>query len=225
MAENSIYNDSLADDRDKFIDDIFIRTTDVDLDNPDEILETPGLVINLDEVNNASIARSTDIIEHLSGYYFDPKYVREHPYIKNKISQEMDNIRRLLKMLTINEKAQDTLIQSITCNFGKSALYSALTSLQSSTLSIQTQLEKSVSNIEEIFRKMQDECKETFDSKEKESLDDGSIVSRGSRDFLKELQAKIYGAPKKEFVDTETGEIKSDDVEGATPIEQIIGQL
>lgn len=225
MAENSIYNDSLADDRDKFIDDIFIRTTDVDLDNPDEILETPGLVINLDEVNNASIARSTDIIEHLSGYYFDPKYVREHPYIKNKISQEMDNIRRLLKMLTINEKAQDTLIQSITCNFGKSALYSALTSLQSSTLSIQTQLEKSVSNIEEIFRKMQDECKETFDSKEKESLDDGSIVSRGSRDFLKELQAKIYGAPKQEFVDTETGEIKSDDVEGATPIEQIIGQL
>lgn len=225
MAENSIYNDSLADDRDKFIDDIFIRTTDVDLDNPDEILETPGLVINLDEVNNTSIARSTDIIEHLSGYYFDPKYVREHPYIKNKISQEMDNIRRLLKMLTINEKAQDTLIQSITCNFGKSALYSALTSLQSSTLSIQTQLEKSVSNIEEIFRKMQDECKETFDSKEKESLDDGSIVSRGSRDFLKELQAKIYGAPKQEFVDTETGEIKTDDVEGATPIEQIIGQL
>jgi hypothetical protein len=137
----------------------------------------------------------------------------------------MDNIRRLLKMLTINEKAQDTLIQSITCNFGKSALYSALTSLQSSTLSIQTQLEKSVSNIEEIFRKMQDECKETFDSKEKESLDDGSIVSRGSRDFLKELQAKIYGAPKQEFVDTETGEIKTDDVEGATPIEQIIGQL
>jgi hypothetical protein len=225
MAENSIYNDSLADDRDKFIDDIFIRTTDVDLDNPDEILETPGLVINLDEVNNTSIARSTDIIEHLSGYYFDPKYVREHPYIKNKISQEMDNIRRLLKMLTINEKAQDTLIQSITCNFGKSALYSALTSLQSSTLSIQTQLEKSVSNIEEIFRKMQDECKETFDSKEKESLDDGSIVSRGSRDFLKELQAKIYGAPKQEFVDTETGEIKTNDVEGATPIEQIIGQL
>lgn len=225
MAENSIYNDSLADDRDKFIDDIFIRTTDVDLDNPDEILETPGLVINLDEVNNASIARSTDIIEHLSGYYFDPKYVREHPYIKNKISQEMDNIRRLLKMLTINEKAQDTLIQSITCNFGKSALYSALTSLQSSTLSIQTQLEKSVSNIEEIFRKMQDECKETFDSKEKESLDDGSIVSRGSRDFLKELQAKIYGAPKQEFVDTETGEIVNDDVEGVTPIEQIIGQL
>lgn len=218
--ENNIYTDSLAEDRDKFIDDIFIKTDSIDFDNPDDVLETPGLVINLDEVNNASIARSTDIIEHLSGYYFDARYIREHPYIKNKISQEMDNIRRLLKMLTINEKAQDTLIQSITCNFGKSALYSALTSLQSSTLSIQTQLDKSVSNIEEIFRKMQDECKETFDSKEKEALDDGSIVSRGSRDFLKELQAKIYGVPGDNAkLDIETGEITE------TPIENIIGNI
>lgn len=220
--EKSIYTDSLADDRADFIDNLFIKTDDVDFDNPDDVLETPGLVINLDEVNNASIARSTDIIEHLSGYYFDERYIKEHPYIKNKITQEMDNIRRLLKMLTINEKAQDTLIQSITCNFGKSALYSALTSLQSSTLSIQQQLDKSVSSIEEIFRKMQDECKQTFDSKEKEMLDDGSVVTMGSRNFLKELSAKIYGEQQTNTVttkvDTETGELIE------TPISQIIGQ-
>ena len=220
--EKSIYTDSLADDRADFIDNLFIKTDDVDFDNPDDVLETPGLVINLDEVNNASIARSTDIIEHLSGYYFDERYIKEHPYIKNKITQEMDNIRRLLKMLTINEKAQDTLIQSITCNFGKSALYSALTSLQSSTLSIQQQLDKSVSSIEEIFRKMQDECKQTFDSKEKEMLDDGSVVTMGSRNFLKELSAKIYGEQQTNTVttkvDTETGELTE------TPISQIIRQ-
>lgn len=220
--EKSIYTDSLADDRADFIDNLFIKTDDVDFDNPDDVLETPGLVINLDEVNNASIARSTDIIEHLSGYYFDERYIKEHPYIKNKITQEMDNIRRLLKMLTINEKAQDTLIQSITCNFGKSALYSALTSLQSSTLSIQQQLDKSVSSIEEIFRKMQDECKQTFDSKEKEMLDDGSVVTMGSRNFLKELSAKIYGEQQTNTVttkvDTETGELTE------TQISQIIGQ-
>lgn len=221
--EKSIYTDSLADDRADFIDNLFIKTDNVDFDNPDDVLETPGLVINLDEVNNTSIARSTDIIEHLSGYYFDERYIKEHPYIKNKITQEMDNIRRLLKMLTINEKAQDTLIQSITCNFGKSALYSALTSLQQSTLNIQTQLDKSVASIEEIFRKMQDECKQTFDSKEKEMLEDGSVVTMGSRNFLKELSAKIYGeqainnSDVTTKVDTETGELIE------TPIENIIG--
>ena len=219
--EKSIYTDSLADDRADFLDNLFIKTDSVDFDNPDDVLETPGLVINLDEVNNTSIARSTDIIEHLSGYYFDERYIKEHPYIKNKITQEMDNIRRLLKMLTINEKAQDTLIQSITCNFGKSALYSALTSLQQSTLNIQTQLDKSVASIEEIFRKMQDECKQTFDSKEKEMLEDGSVVTMGSRNFLKELSAKIYGEQQTNTVttkvDMETGELIE------TPIENIIG--
>ena len=138
--DKSIYSESLAEDRDNFIDNLFNKTDDVTLDDVDDVLETPGLVINLDEVNNAALSRSTDIIEHLSGYYFDERYVKEHPYIKNKITQEIDNIRRLLKMLAINEKAQDSLIQSITCNFGKSALYSALTALQQSTLNIQKQL-------------------------------------------------------------------------------------
>ena len=99
-------------------------------------------------------------------------------------------------MLTVNEKAQDTLIQSITCNFGKSALYSALTALQSSTLNIQKQLNESVDTIEIIFRKMQDECQESFESKHKEELSDGSIVTRGTRDFLKDLMNKLNGETK-----------------------------
>ena len=76
MEKSSIYTDSLADDRADFLDNLFIKTDNVDFDNPDDVLETPGLVINLDEVNNASIARSTDIIEHLSGYYFDERYIK-----------------------------------------------------------------------------------------------------------------------------------------------------
>lgn len=196
MKEN-FYENSIVDDRDKMIESIFIKSDDVELDNADELLSVPVLTIDLDEVNNSALSRSTDIIEHLSGYYFNKKYIDEHPYIKNKIIQEIDNIRRLLKMLTVNEKAQDTLIQSITCNFGKSALYSALTALQTSTLNIQKQLNESVDTIEIIFRKMQDECQESFESKEKEQLNDGSIVTRGTRDFLKDLMEKL-NTPKKE---------------------------
>ena len=198
-----IYDTSIAEDRDKFINDIFLKSDDISIDDPDEVLETPGLVINLDEVNNAAASRSQDIIEHLSGYYFDERYIKEHPYIKNKITQEIDNIRRLLKMLSVNEKAQDTLITSITVNSGKSALYSALTSLQNSILSIQQQLDNSIEAVENIFQKMQEECKETFDSKEKEELEDGSMVARGTRDFLKELTAKLNGtATNKEAEET-----------------------
>lgn len=185
------YDDSLSNDRDNFINDIFNESKLVDIDQSDDMLDNIGLVVDLDEVNDTALNRSKDIIEHLSGYYLDQKYISEHPYIKNKIMQEIDNIRRLLKMLSINEKAQDSLIKSIAISSGKSALYTALTSLQNSILSIQKQLDESVNNIEEIFRKMQDECKTTFDSKEKERLDDGSIVCRGTRDFLRELSEKI----------------------------------
>ena len=65
--DKSIYRESLAEDRDNFIDALFNKTVDVALDNVDEVLETPGLVINLDEVNDSALSRSTDIIEHLSG--------------------------------------------------------------------------------------------------------------------------------------------------------------
>ena len=219
----SIYTESLAEDRDTFIDKIFVNTVDLDLENPSDILEEPGLLINLDEVNNAAMSRSTDIIEHLSGYYFDERYVREHPYIKNKIMQEIDNIRRLLKMLAINEKAQDSLIQSISCNCAKSALYSALTSLQQSTLNIQRQLNDSVESIENIFQKMQEECKETFDSKEKETLEDGSLTVRGAREFLKTITDRLNGNSIKTvegFVNKDTGELIENDV---TPLSEIIG--
>ena len=126
--------------------------------------------------------------------------------------------------LAINEKAQDSLIQSITCNFGKSALYSALTSLQQSTLNIQKQLNDSVESIETIFQKMQEECKETFDSKEKESLEDGSITVKGTREFLKQLTDRLNGNTKNTVdgtVNTETGELLDED--GVTPISEIIG--
>ena len=127
-------------------------------------------------------------------------------------------------MLAINEKAQDSLIQSITCNFGKSALYSALTALQQSTLNIQKQLNESVESIENIFQKMQEECKETFDSKEKESLEDGSITVKGTREFLKQLTDRLNGNTKNTndgTVNTNTGELLDED--GVTPISEIIG--
>ena len=112
-------------------------------------------------------------------------------------------------MLSINEKAQDKLIQTITIFSNKSALYSSLTSLQSVILSIQKQLDESVNNVEEIFRKMQDECKESFDNKEKEQLEDGSIVARGTRDFLRELSEKINNKKIQESNTKEEKEIQN----------------
>ena len=185
----------------------FIDNSPEELES-DEQLEAP-LIIDLDEVNKEAQNMARLITERLSGYYFDEDVIKSHPYIPTKIMTEMNNIRRLLKMLSINEKAQDALIQSITINAGKGSLYMSLTSLQNSMLNIQKQLNDMTATIEEIFRSMQEESEKNFNEKDKESDSDGSMIVRGSKEFIKELSARLNGKQisKTEIVDKETGEI------------------
>ena len=201
MADYDIDNDA----RDVLQD--FIDNSPEGLES-DEQLEAP-LIIDLDEVNKEAQNMARLITERLSGYYFDEDVINSHPYIPTKIMTEMNNIRRLLKMLSINEKAQDALIQSITINAGKGSLYMSLTSLQNSMLNIQKQLNDMTATIEEIFRSMQEESEKNFNEKDKESDSDGSMIVRGSKEFIKELNARLNGKQisKTEIVDKETGEI------------------
>lgn len=173
------------------LDDLFIKSEAPDLIDTDEALETPILVIDMDELDKRTLARATDITEKLAAYYFDQKYIDNHPYITSKITQEIDNIRRLLKMLSVNEKAQDTLILSITGNSAKGTLYTSLTSLQNSMLQMQSQLNTLTANLENIFKEMQDNCDKTFQEKDKEQGEDGTYTVRGSRDFIKEIQRSL----------------------------------
>ena len=201
MADYDIDNDA----RDVLQD--FIDNSPEGLES-DEQLEAP-LIIDLDEVNKEAQNMARLITERLSGYYFDEDVINSHPYIPTKIMTEMNNIRRLLKMLSINEKAQDALIQSIAINAGKGSLYMSLTSLQNSMLNIQKQLNDMTAAIEEIFRSMQEESEKNFAEKDKESDSDGSMIVRGSREFIKELSARLNGKQisNNEIVDKETEEI------------------
>ena len=182
-----------SDDK-SIIENLFINSDTPNLIDTDETLEVPSLSIDLEDVDKRTRNRASIIVDRLSAYYFDQKYIDEHPYIPNKIAQEVDNIRRLLKMLAVYEKAQNTLIMSITLNAGKGTLYGSLTSLQNSMLAMQTQLNTLTSNLENIFREMQENCEKTFEEKDKDvSAEDGSISIRGSRDFIKTINNMIDG--------------------------------
>ena len=138
------------------LNNLFLETPTPKLDDTDEVLETPVLVIDLDALDKQTYEKAKTIAERLAYYFLDEEYIQTHQYVKSKITQEVDNIRRLLKMLAVNEKAQDTLIMSITTNSGKGTLYGSLTSLQNSMLSMQSQLNQLTGNLENIFK----ECKQ-----------------------------------------------------------------
>ena len=181
-------------DNKNIFENLFINSVTTDLSDTDDVLEVPRLELDLDDIDKRTKERAGMIVERLSAYYFDQKYIDEHPYIPNKIAQEVDNIRRLLKMLAVNEKAQDTLISSIVVSSTKGTLYGSLTSLQNSMLAMQTQLNTLTSNLENIFREMQENCEKTFEEKDKDvSSEDGSISIRGSRDFIKTINNMIDG--------------------------------
>ena len=180
------------------LDNLFLKSEAPDLADTDKTLETPLLVIDMDEVDKRTLDRATDITQKLAAYYFDQKYIDNHPYVTSKIAQEIDNIRRLLKMLSVNEKAQDTLISSIASNSGRGTLYSSLTALQNSMLSMQSQLNSLTANLENIFKEMQDNCDKTFQEKDKEQGEDGTYTVRGSRDFIKQIQQSLQSTTVQE---------------------------
>lgn len=173
------------------LDELFLESDPVTVDDTEEELDMPGIDLNLEQVDSDATIQARAITERLSGYYFDQKYIDEHPYIPNKIMTETQNIRRLLKMLTINEKAQDSIISAIALSMSKSTLYQSLTSLQNSTLAIQKQLDELVTKLEDIFRVMQEECQKSFEEKDKEDDGSGKFVVKGSREFIEEMTARM----------------------------------
>lgn len=173
------------------LDELFLESDPVTVDDTEDELDMPGIDLNLEQVDSDATVQARAITERLSGYYFDQKYIDEHPYIPNKIMTETQNIRRLLKMLTINEKAQDSIISAIALSMSKSTLYQSLTSLQNSTLAIQKQLDELVTKLEDIFRVMQEECQKSFEEKDKEDDGSGKFVVKGSREFIEEMTARM----------------------------------
>ena len=179
--------------KDIVLNDLFVNSELPELNDTDEALSTPMFSINMEELDKKTKEKARLITERLAGYFFDEKYVDQHPYIKSKIAQEMDNIRRLLKMLAVNEKAQDTLITSISMSSAKGTLYSSLTSLQNSMLQMQSQLNTLTANLENIFKEMQENCEQTFEEKDKEEADDGTLLSKGSRKLIEEIEKMVNG--------------------------------
>lgn len=182
----------LEDKEEKTIDALLDESVAPNMDDEEELTENL-FSLDMDEMNEEATRKATDIAERLAGYFIDEKYINEHPYIKNKIAQEIDAIRRMLKMLSVNEKAQDGILKLISMGMAKPQIFSSLTSLQTTMLNIQTKLDNSTKSLEDIFAKMQANSEQTFEDKDKEQNENGDMVSRGSREFIKRIVAQMNG--------------------------------
>ena len=93
---------TIDNDNENALDNLFIKTDAPDLADTDDVLETPILVIDMDDLDKRTLARATDITNKLAAYYFDQRYIDNHPYVTSKITQEIDNIRRSRNVIHLN---------------------------------------------------------------------------------------------------------------------------
>lgn len=173
------------------LDELFNEATTPELDT--DCLSENLISLDMDELNANAAKEAQSITEKLAGYYIDENYINNHPYIKNKIAQEIDSIRRQIKMISVNEKAQDAILKLVSMGMAKPAIFSSLTSLQHTMLEIQNKLDSSTKNLETIFEEMQTNSEKTFSDKAKEADSDGQMVAVGSREFIKKITAQMNG--------------------------------
>ena len=62
-------------DNKNIFENLFINSVTTDLSDTDDVLEVPRLELDLDDIDKRTKERAGMIVERLSAYYFDQKYI------------------------------------------------------------------------------------------------------------------------------------------------------
>lgn len=177
-----------------------------------EVFDVPTEQINTDSQSAA---------EHLMGViadiYGNENLLNEHPKFKMRLDNEIDTLRRNLKMCKTDELLFDKLSEAVGQNPNNAALWIAFARHQKTIMDIQVKIDQSVDRISKLVTSFQTEL--TFKEEDKQaevknSAPDGSMTTRGGKAFLEQIN---------QYVDTNTGEIL--DEEEAVEAEDIIDEI
>lgn len=181
-----------------------MKNNDLGFDNMD-LFQPDGDVIDGMEVVNIPIedigieaeGKAKTLIEDLTKFYYDEEFLKQNPNFRKRVDNDMESLRMLIKMRAADEVTHDVLIKAIAGNSGNASLYRALTTVQSTILSITTKIEGIVNNLTSMIKNYQLEInfKQELNAEEKspEEIDDKTTTHRGSKAFIEQMQ-KIESA-------------------------------
>ena len=176
-----------------FEDDLF-KSTNYNVN--ETVIDPQGIVedIDVDEIDEQAEERSFAMCKNLREIYFDEQFMEQNPKLKERLDAELDSLRVLIKMRKSDEKIHDLCLRSIGLNSNNASLYSSLAKIQNSLLNIQKQMDETVKNINNLLKNVQLEL--NFDQQKQETssqliTENGSSTSRGSKDFINEMNAQL----------------------------------
>lgn len=156
--------------------------------DPENLVEP----IDMEEINSESEKSAVELVSNLSKIYFDDKFMEENPGLKKRIDTFIESMRILIKMRKSSEKTHDILVAAIPSQPTNASLYRSQAQIESNLLSIQKQMDDTVSSMTNLlkgyqlelnFRPTEDENKETETSVEKD-------IHRGSKSFIQQMREK-----------------------------------
>lgn len=166
----------------------------MDLFQPDSDVIDGMEVVNIpiEDIGIEAEGKAKTLIEDLTKFYYDEEFLKQNPNFRKRVDNDMESLRMLIKMRAADEVTHDVLIKAIAGNSGNASLYRALTTVQSTILSITTKIEGIVNNLTSMIKNYQLEInfKQELNAEEAspEEVDDKTTTHRGSKAFIEQMQ-------------------------------------
>ena len=148
-----------------------------------------SVFIDMKEISETSSDEAKFMLADLAKVYGDEAFMKAHPDYKKRIDIELESLRLLLKMRKSDEVTHDILIKQIGMTPNNASLYMSLNRMQNSLLNIQTKLDLTVKNINNLLKNYQMEI--PFEDKETGDKTDTQQVHRGSKSFIDEMNGQM----------------------------------
>lgn len=171
-----------------------LEFNDMDLFQPDDSIIDGMEVVNIpiEDIGIEAEDKAKTLIEDLTKFYYDEEFLKQNPNFRKRVDNDMESLRMLIKMRAADEVTHDVLIKAIAGNSGNASLYRALTTVQSTILSITTKIEGIVNNLTSMIKNYQLEInfKQELNAEETspEEVDDKTTTHRGSKAFIEQMQ-------------------------------------
>ena len=165
-----------------------LEKTLFDIDGP---INGENLVtIDVDHIDATSISDAKAMVENLSKFYYDEKFMKDNPNIKKRIDSELESLRVLIKMRKADEQAHDALLMAISNNNNNASLYRSLTEIQKTIISITTKMGEIVTGLNNMMKGFQLELNFEKEETDEESPELSPTTSRGTKDFIRRMEEK-----------------------------------
>lgn len=169
-------------------DDKYIESILGDAVDPEDGIAP--IEIDVEQIEEDSKNYVVSMVKNLSHFYYDEQFMSTHPIFEKRVSADIDSLCILIKMRSVDEVTQDSLVKAISNNSGNASLYRALTDVQRTILNIQTKIEETIKSLEAFMKGYQLEI--DFNTQDSDDTSDDTVVdtvqTRGSKEFIQKMR-------------------------------------